>query len=185
MLDANLKCPCDDGPALWRLQWALIAEAEAVLGGRDSQKKIYQPQFDKDGPRLINTPELDGAFSQLSFNSARSWRVAIYEMAHETVHLLDPTVGYTSWLEEGAAVAFSIAAQQRRGVANPISPILQSYVSALDMFRSIPGDPFKVARAIRSDAGALKHATESCMAKACPGIDTQLARLLVSQCVPR
>ena len=82
--------PRNDPVALWAFQQNLLSIAEAALGARDTSKKIYQPGFTDDGPHIRNTPELDGAFAELSRNSECYWPTAIYEMAHETVHLLNP-----------------------------------------------------------------------------------------------
>ena len=82
--------PRNDPVALWALQQNLLSIAEAALGARDTSKKIYRPGFTDDGPYIRNTPELDGAFAELSRHSESYWPTAVYEMAHETVHLLNP-----------------------------------------------------------------------------------------------
>ena len=58
--------PRDDRSGLWSLQVELLSMAEAVLGPRDISKKIYQPKFTDEGPQLRNTPNIDGAFVELS-----------------------------------------------------------------------------------------------------------------------
>jgi hypothetical protein len=84
----------DSEPALlWRLQGDLLLLAESKFGPRDNSKKVFQPIFVPDGPHLINTPTLDGAFVALSPSAAGYWPTAVYEMAHETVHLLNSDGG--------------------------------------------------------------------------------------------
>src|SRR6478672_1516566 len=130
--------PDAEASALCRLQNDLLTLAEFKLEPRDKSKKIYQPTFDPHGPRLINTPTLDGAFAQLSSNAAGFWPTAVYELAHETVHLLNPTVAYTNWFEEGIAVAFSIFALEQHNL--PIQlPSLATYGEALALVQALPG----------------------------------------------
>ena len=58
--------PIDDPTALWAVQLELLGHAETLLGPRDQSKKVYQPLFTDHGPNLRNTPDLDGAFVELS-----------------------------------------------------------------------------------------------------------------------
>ena len=109
--------PKDDPKALWSLQLELLALAEFHLGPRDASKKIYPPQFGADYPQVRLTPNEDGAFAKLSRNGEQYWPTAVYELAHETTHLLNPVkLGEASNLEEGVAVAFSIKAQHSYGI---------------------------------------------------------------------
>jgi hypothetical protein len=185
MFDCPVDAPKDDPVALWRLQWLLLGEAESVLGPRDHSKQIYQPIISNRGPLIINTPNLDGAFVELSANAGGYWPTAIYEMAHETVHLLNPVVGATNWLEEGIAVRFSLHAQSVFTKAQPQSPTLASYQRALQLVCSIPGDSFLAAKIVRATAGALSSATPGALITACPTIDRTLAELLCEECIPR
>ena len=100
--------PLNDPVGLWSLQLELMSTAEAVLGPRDSSKRIYQPQFTDNGPLLRNTPAMDGAYVELSRAGQSYWPTVAFEMAHETVHLLNPVAGDANNLEEGVAVAFFV-----------------------------------------------------------------------------
>lgn len=173
-------CPVD----VWTLQNQLIALAEHFLGPRDAAKKLYRPTFVEDGPYVINTPNLDGAFAALSLNAAGYWPTTVYELGHETVHLLNPTVGSTTWFEEGIAVLFSIAALAYHKL-RPQSPTLQSYQDALAMVTAIPGEPFAVARAVRAGGRTLASVTYEDLASVMPTCEEAVLRQLVTTCVPR
>ena len=82
--------PREAPEALWTLQLELLSMAESILGHRDIRKKIYSPQFSDEGPCIRNTPNLDGAFAELSRVGECYWPTVVFEMAHETVHLLNP-----------------------------------------------------------------------------------------------
>jgi hypothetical protein len=166
------------------MQHYLLGMAESLLGPRDASKKIYQPDFHRNGPLLWNTPSLDGAFVQLSHNAANSWQAVVFEMAHETVHLLNPTVGYTNWLEEGVAVSFSLHALGHFGL--PLQPInLLSYQEAHALVKTLPGGEFFVAKSVRESAGALNAVTANHLFSVFPNHDSVVLRKLASQCVPR
>ena len=156
--------PVDDAPRLWALQWDLIEIAETELGLRDRSKRVYQPKFADDGPFLQNTPDFDGAFVKLSRNAAHYWPTVVYEMAHETVHLLDPVArGNGNYLEEGVAVAFSLHVQPMYGFNMSVK--MPSYVNALKLVESLPGGALTAGKLIREAVGALSSATAQSLAE--------------------
>ena len=162
--------PQDAPAALWASQQALLALAERLLGPRDRSKQIYQPVFNADGPFLRNTPNLDGAFVELSPNAAGYWPTAIYEMAHETVHLLNPVAGGTNFLEEGIAVAFAMRALEACGLP-PFETGVTSYTEALNLVGALAPDIFAAGRRIREYAGALGKATRCDLEILFPAVD--------------
>ena len=149
--------PQDNPEALWTLQKELLATAESILGLRDRSKKIYQPRFSDDGPNIRNTPNLDGAFAELSRDAKFNWPEVVFELAHETIHLLDPIAGSTNNLEEGVAVAFSIYVQPCYGIC--IRPASQSYIQALQLADMLPGSILRAGRRVRNRVGALSNVT--------------------------
>ena len=164
--------PRNDPVALWELQHNLLSIAEAVLGARDTSKKIYQPGFTDDGPHIRNTPELDGAFAELSRNSECYWPTATHEMAHETVHLLNPAPGNGNYLGEGVAVAFSVYVQTLFGLQpQPIG--LTSYRHALELVGRLPNGPLEAARQVRAAVGALSQVTIQHLVDLFPNVDRE------------
>ena len=150
--------PGQDPSALWAVQLQLLALAENTLGHRDVSKVIYQPVFADDGPYIRNTPNLDGAFAELSRNAEGYWPTVINELAHETVHLLNPKPGIGNWLSEGIAVAFSVYAQIQYNL-NPQRIGMQSYRRALQLVSDLPDGPLASGWRIRANCGALNNAT--------------------------
>lgn len=176
--------PIDDAASLWALQQELMRAAEDLLGPRDSTKKIMQPMFSTAGPHLCHTPNLDGAFAELSRNAEGYWPTVVFELAHETVHLLNPTVGYTNWLEEGVAVEFSIHAQSMFDLQRYMPP-RGIYLDALEMVRALPGGTFDAARAVRKIAKSLNAVTHQNLIYLFSGIDEALLKQLAEHCIPR
>jgi hypothetical protein len=167
--------PADSPADVWSLQQLLLSEAEAMLGPRDGTKTICQPQFRDGPPQVINTPSLDGAFAYLSRNASQSWPVAIYELAHESVHLLNPTIGPGNYLEEGVAVAFSIEMAKKFVGGYFLPPEGSSYRHALDLLSRIPDWNFDQMKAIRSRFGSFSAATPETLEEVLPNVASELA----------
>ncbi len=176
--------PETDPSALWALQQELLGLAEQLVGKRDQSKRIFQPTFHENGPHIRNTPSLDGAFVELGSGSKVYWPTVVYEMAHETIHLLNPTVGYTNWLEEGVAVEFSIHVQREFGLLIQ-SPSSGPYREALEMVRVLPDGVFRAAYRVREVSGSLSAASFELLSSLFSGFDLTVLRRLAEQCVPR
>lgn len=161
--------PVNDPAGLWSLQLELLAMAESLLGPRDASKKIYQPRFTDEGPQLRNTPTLDGAYVELSRNGERYWPTVVFEMSHETVHLLDPIPGNANSLEEGVAVAFSLHVQSSYGISIPVG--MPSYLRALRLVQALPEGSLTAAARVRRQVGSLSAATPQCLAELFPEVD--------------
>ena len=165
--------PVDDPAALWALQLELLGRAETLLGSRDQSKKVYRPQFTDCGPNLRNTLNRDGAFVELSRAAETEWAEAVFEMAHETVHLLNPVAGNTNNLEEGVAVAFSLYVQPAYGIN--VQPGTTAYDHPHDLVSRLPGGPFAAGRRIRGEVGALSVTTPETLCKLFPELNRQIA----------
>ena len=161
--------PVNDPAGLWSLQLELLAMAESLLGLRETSKKIYQPQFTGEGPQLRNTPDLDGAYVELSLNGQRYWPTVVFEMSHETVHLLNPIPGNANNLEEGVAVAFSLHVQSSYGISVPVS--MPSYLYALRLVQALPEGLLGAAARVRRQVGSLSAATPQCLVELFPEVD--------------
>ena len=167
--------PVDDPLALWALQLEPLGQAETLLAPKDQSKKVYQPQFTDHGPNLRNTPNRDGAFVELSRAVETDWAEAVFEMAHETVHLLNPVAGYTNNLEEGVAVAFSLHVQPAYGIS------VRPGTTAYDLACRLPGGPLAAGRRARLEVGALSAAKPETLCKLFPELDPEVAVELTRQ----
>ncbi len=166
---ANAVLPNDSPTNVLSLQWTLMAFAESILGIRDRTKTIYQPVFTDHGPNIRNTPNLDGAFAELSRNAEGYWPTVVNELAHETVHLLNPKPGDGTWLSEGVAVAFSNYAQ-RQFKLEPQSISMPSYRRALELASELPPHPLAAGRRVREACGSLDNASQSILETLFPAV---------------
>ena len=155
------------------MQSHLLKLAEDTLGQRDASKLICQPTFADVGPHIRNKPNLDGAFAELSRNAEVYWPTTVYELAHETVHLLNPKPGVGNWLAEGIAVAFSVYAQRRYN-SGPQRINEQSYRRALQLVSELPDGPLAAGRRIRATCGSLDNATQSILDTLFPSADPEM-----------
>ncbi|MCY4528223.1 MAG: hypothetical protein OXD46_04235 [Chloroflexi bacterium] len=168
--------PVDDPEGLWALQLELLMRAEYTLGSRDPSKKICDSRFVDDGPHIRNSPNMDAAWVELSRNGENYWPTAVFEMAHETVHLLNPIAGNANYLEEGVAVEFSLGVQSSYGVS--VQTSMKSYLCALQLVRMLPGNPLEAGRLVRERVGALSDATVPDLTELFPSVDeTVLCKL--------
>ncbi|MGE4502603.1 MAG: hypothetical protein AB7D03_07020 [Thiomicrospira sp.] len=184
-MDFSMVKPTDK-TALWQLQQELLAEAEALFGERNKSKTIYQPSWDPDGPHIRYTPNKDGAFAELGNNAKNNWRLVVYQLAHETVHLLDQHGGErTILLEEGAAVRFSLDMMLKYGFDTTGLPLINSYQIALRLFDSLGKNPYQISNNCRSSAGNFNAIDSSLLKTENPSLTTEEITLLLSKPIMR
>lgn len=169
--------PMEDRVHVWTLQKLILSEAEIRFGPMNPAKKLFRPKFVENGPHVINTPSFDGGFAGLSMNAARYWPAFVWELSHETVHLLDPDVAGVPYLEEGFCEFFAIE------MATPIKGVPSSrpnaYVEAEHLVRSTFNSPYDAARQIRERFGRLRDATIQGMCDLFPEIPLEMIYALL------
>nr|WP_298114081.1 hypothetical protein [uncultured Pseudomonas sp.] len=176
------QSPIASKPEMWNLQNFLLRKAEELIGPRDPQKEIFQPTFDRKGPFIMNRFQGDGAWAVLSFNASNYWPTALYELAHETIHLLDPVEGFTNYLEEGIAVAFSLELSRTQTNHAMPAPTDKFYGRALELVKALPVDPFSSAHRIRSKCRKLSLARHQDLKELFPELEEEIAHELCSRC---
>lgn len=185
-MNFNNSQPVNDKPGLWRLQMELMAEAERFFGSRDQSKKIYQPSWDVDWPHVRYTPNKDGAFAELGFNAKTDWKMVVYQLAHETVHLLDQHGGkQTHLLEEGAAVRFSLDMMRKYGFDTAGLPKANTYKTALTLFDSLGNEPYLIAKDLRVKCGNFISFDAAAIKAKCPDVSENIISEMLSKPVMR
>jgi len=152
------------------------------LGPRNDTKKIYQPSWDNGGPHIRYTPNKDGAFAELGPNAMSSWKMAVYQLAHETMHLLDQHGGEQAiTLEEGVAVRFSLDMLEKYGFDTTGLPSLKTYKSALALFNQLGSEPYSIVKKCRLSSGSFNSIDKAVLSEKCAIIDQMtIAELLES-----
>jgi hypothetical protein len=181
MYQFPVKVPKESQKDVEVLQNFLMTEAEKLMGNRSKSKITGQTQFAQNGPYIMNSFDRTKAWAVISNNAAGYWPTALYELAHETVHLLDPVVGYTNYLEEGIAVAFSVD-MSRHQTNHPMSPTDVFYSKAYDLVKLLPVGIYNSAMAIRLKCGSLGAATIDDLKELFPKLESSVITELCSEC---
>jgi len=172
-LQIDFTCPStrpDQSPTeMAELQAKLDQLARNLFGPR--KKKLLTPKFVDGGPKVRFTVDDTGAYAELSLYAAGYWPTAIYELAHEIIHILDPRplppLGKgANWFEEGLAVHFSLSAL-REMVGPTVSGSFlehleknnEKYYVAFQLFSELDEDVYTRAGQIRQSAGHFSDAT--------------------------
>lgn len=156
---ADYLVPENEPANLRFMQNEILCKAEALLGKRDERYVLATPEFETTGPYIRVIPH-EWAVAVLSRNSAGYWPSAIWELSHECIHLLDPTVGETNYFEEGIAVVFQEEMTPTlANVTHQVPDTLPHYVHAKNLVNRLPGTPFEAARKLRLRRGPLRDVT--------------------------
>lgn len=178
--------PINDPISLWGLQGELLGMAEKTFGLRDTRKKVYQPSWNISGPHIRHSKTKDGAWAELGLNAKYNWKLTLYQLAHETVHLLDQCQEpQTNLLEEGAAVKFSLDMLNLYGFDSVGFPTLHSYLIALNTFNKISLDPYAVSKSCREICGSFLSIDKETLIKVSPEIKADIISELLLHPVMR
>jgi hypothetical protein len=103
---------------------------------------------------------------------------ALFQLAHECIHLLDPDAGGTNKLEEGLATHFALDIMKSQGV--DYSSGDPRYDAACNLARKVlEGWPTAVKQ-LRAKYGPWKSVTEQQILEECAGIAAPVAHELAS-----
>jgi hypothetical protein len=87
----------------------MILEIEAQFGKRDRSWTILGIEFCDTGPQTWFPGDCGHIIIQLGLSAREDLVQALFQLAHESVHLLDPVVyNFGTVLEEGLATHFSL-----------------------------------------------------------------------------
>ena len=109
--------PDDDRENLHKLQCDLLKWAQELFGERDGSWTILPPDFDECTPHIFYRIPFAQKLVHIKLvcRARDEWPEALYQMAHEVIHLLNPKKkdletdcrDTANVLEEGVACAFS------------------------------------------------------------------------------
>jgi hypothetical protein len=98
---------------------SLLNEAECQYGPRNRNFTILGVEFREGVPQVWFPGNCGHVVVQLGLSAMQDPNIALFQLAHETVHLLDPEAGGTNNLEEGLATHFALGIMQSLGVNYP------------------------------------------------------------------
>lgn len=191
-----------DNNNLQKLQCDLLEWAEEQFGERDGCWTILRPDFDECTPYDERTPHIfyRKPFEQklvqikLVRRAHNDWPTALYQMAHEVIHLLNPkekdlVTGCretANVLEEGVATAFSFYVLLRCdiSVSKFKSCIHPPYERAHKLLRRLPGGDIAAAKRIRRElptGTSFSSVTSEDLKRIFPDVDPKHADELISK----
>jgi hypothetical protein len=179
MLSFPAERPDAAANVIWSIQNTLLNEVEKRLGSRDTSKQICQPIFGKGGPHIIVSFDFKQAYAKLSLNAAGFWPTAVYELAHETVHLLNPITGPGTVLEEGVAETFALEMAESLGGFKQASS--DCYKEAYGAVAALGPDVFAMAKMVREKCGSLNDITVLALQELFASAKTDLIEKLVAK----
>ncbi len=161
---------------------AMLAEAESRYGERDASYTILGLEFtDLAHPQVWYPNARRHIVIQLTAECLLDPLRAYYQMAHECIHLLDPTGGAprTNVLEEGLAVSFQqdyMRAVFKEEMTTDLPGYIDAGVKADALLALDPG----VVRTLRESGKKLYSLTAEDIIAASPAVSPELANVLVA-----
>ncbi len=86
----------------------MLQKAEELYGERDKSFTILGIEFKEGVPQIWFPGNCGNVIIQLGLRAMQDVNQALFQLAHECVHLLNPHAGNGNMLEEGLAVLFSV-----------------------------------------------------------------------------
>jgi hypothetical protein len=160
---------------------SMLHEAEQLFGPRDRSYTILGVEFGPGGPQVwYPRPERKHVVVQLSRNALKDEVIALYQLAHECIHLLSPSGRRAApVIEEGLATVFSEDFVRvhfnRTGMTN-----LSSYMQAASWVRQLIAMDSTAILKMRNDEPSFRSLTARHFNKHFPDIDDDLVAKLVS-----
>ncbi len=86
----------------------ILEMVESEFGPRDKRYTILGIEFRNGVPQIWFPENCGNVVIQLSREAMQEPKRALFQLAHESVHLLDPHAGGANLLEEGTATRFAL-----------------------------------------------------------------------------
>ena len=174
------KPPIKQAKEVREIQNLLLEKAERLLGSRDANYIILDPDFGEGGPIIVFPTVNNDVRAKLSKEAAYYWPTFVYELSHETVHFLNPVRGPANWLEEGIAVEFSVKMSKELTTHSqkPDPKKQHVFYEAMKMVNRLSSDVFDAAGKIRKETGALSAATFEDLQHLFPNLDEETLKKL-------
>ncbi|WPU63552.1 hypothetical protein [Peredibacter starrii] len=158
----------------------MLTYAEEMFGPRNKDFTILGIEYCESGPRIWYPKSKKNIVIQLSDSAKTSEVLALYQLAHESIHLLSPSGSMTAnVLEEGLAVYFSWwYVEKALGLEGKSITNSESYKLAgllVERLLRLNPDFFLEARGICPRPWEI---TENQILKLCPEIDSRDVAIL-------
>lgn len=180
MLNLPSKLPSEDINAGVEAKRMIIEEMESIFGKRDAAFTIDNDILYRAGVPMVWTYDEENKKCKvlLSNGCLTYWPCFIYEMAHESIHLLNPQPVAASYLEEGIAVWFSHYMMDKCGYKK--HPPKGDYKKALKLIELIKDTPPNIVKKIRNNFSNLTDISFAELRRLYPTLTIKQAKDLTS-----
>ena len=160
---------------------AILAEVEGRYGERDRSYTVLGIEFGPETPMLWYPGSRKHIVVQLALNALDDTALALYQLAHECVHLLSPTGGVNApVLEEGLATIYSeeyVAREfNRTGLTN-----IASYIHAASLVRQLLQHDDQAIPKLRALEPSFVRLTSEHFQRVLAGVDGVLVQQLLTR----
>lgn len=165
---------------------AMLAEAEARFGARDTAYTILGVEFtDLSYPQIWYPNARQHIIIQLTTECLRNPLAAYFQLAHECIHLLDPTGGapQVNVLEEGLAMSFQ-QSYIRAVFKEEMVTGWHSYAAAAAKVDELLALDPNIIRTLRESGKKLPDLSAEDISAACPTAAPELTAVLIAPFVP-
>ncbi len=157
----------------------MITKAEAQFGARDRSFTVLGVEFRNGVPQVWFPGNCGHVVVQLGLSAMQDPNRALFQLAHECVHLLDPAPGATNNLEEGVATHFSLEFMQAE-LGLTYSTGDAKYDSACSLVRLLISTKSDSVRELRRLHGPLRGITTQQISGICPSLNAGTASQLAN-----
>ncbi len=162
----------------------LLSDAEEKYGARESSYCFLGIEFGATGPKVWFPGHRKNVVIQLSLNSLTGNQCALYELAHECIHLISPCAkSKMSVLEEGLAATFSIDIMERyhgKGWWSNCNNY-PAYFAAAGHVRSLLALDNDIIKKLRQEEPHISSITAEMILRHCPLAGEVLAQALAAK----
>ncbi|EMD5662695.1 hypothetical protein VRM69_000935 [Enterobacter hormaechei] len=180
MLKLPSKLPSEDKNAGVEAKRMIIEEMESLFGSRDNTFTIDESIVYHNGSPRVWTYDTENKKCNvvLSNGCLTYWPCFVYEMAHESIHLLNPQPVAASYLEEGIAVWFSDYMMEKCGYEKHYPK--GDYKKALELVALIKDTPPNIVKKIRDNYPNLTDISFAELRRLYPTLTIKQAKALTS-----
>ena len=159
--------------------YQILQKVESDLGTRDKSYTLLGVEFREGVPQIWFPGNSHYVIIQLGREAMQQPILALYQLAHECVHLLDPHPGGTNVLEEGAATRFAHNYITQLGY--PIGTGDKRYDNARHLVEKLLSKRPDALKELRKVHGPLRNIKADHISSISPGLADQIIENLTKE----
>lgn len=159
--------------------YEILQKIESDFGARDKSYTLLGVEFSEGIPQTWFPGNSQYVIIQLGHEAMQRPILALYQLAHECVHLLDPHPGGTNVLEEGAATHFAHNYIVQLGY--PISTGDKRYDDAHHLVEKLLSKRPDALKELRKVHGPLRNIKADHIRSISPGLADQIIENLTKE----